>query len=116
MLSAQLTDLSSLRDIVTSLGAQGHKLYHLGVKGFSRATLTRANEQQPPQLYEALFQKLLGRCQALATRNKAFTLKGKIFLLDASDPLAVPLGDLPHDQGRGQTACWPGCRWLPPGV
>ena len=84
MFSAQLTGRSSLRDIVTSLGVQGHKLYHLGFKRFSRATLARANEQQPHQLYEALFQKLLGRCQGLAPRNKAFKLKGKIFLLDAS--------------------------------
>lgn len=84
MLSGQLTGRSSLRDIVACLGTQGHNLYHLGVKRFSRATLARANEQQPHQLYESLFEKMLGRCQTLAPRNKAFKLKGKIFLLDAS--------------------------------
>ncbi len=43
MLSGQLTGRSSLRDIVAGLGTQGHKLYHMGFKRFSRATLARAN-------------------------------------------------------------------------
>ena len=84
LLTAQLTGRDSLRDIVENMTAQAGKLYHLGVKTFSRATLCRANEQQPHQLYEALFFRLLNRCRSLAPRNKAFKLKGKIYLLDAS--------------------------------
>ncbi len=84
LLTAQLTGRDSLRDIVENMTAQAEKLYHLGIKPFSRATLSRANEQQPHKLYEALFLRLMNRCQSLAPRNKAFKLKGKIYLLDAS--------------------------------
>ncbi|BCR04531.1 IS4 family transposase [Desulfuromonas versatilis] len=84
MLTAQLTGRSSLRDVVDNLSVQGSKLYHLGVKVFSRATLARCNESQPHTLYEELFQRLLARCQSMAPRNKSFKLDGKIYLLDAS--------------------------------
>ena len=84
LLTAQLTSRNSLRDVVDNLGAQGHKLYHLGVKAFSRATLARCNEKQPHTLYEELFKRLLARCQSMAPRNKEFKLDGKIYLLDAS--------------------------------
>ena len=72
LLTAQLTGRDSLRDIVENMTVQAGKLYHLGIKPFSRATLSRANEQQPHKLYEALFLRLLNRCQSLAPRNKAF--------------------------------------------
>ena len=84
MLTAQFTNRSSLRDLADNFGVQGNKLYHLGIKVFSRATLARCNEKQPHILYEELFKRLLGRCQNLAPRNKAFKLEGKIYLLDAS--------------------------------
>lgn len=84
MLTAQLTGRSSLRDVVDNFRAQASKLYHLGVRPFSRATLARCNEKQPHTLYEELFQRLLARCQSMAPRNKAFKLDGKIYLLDAS--------------------------------
>ena len=84
LLTAQLTGRDSLRDIVENMTAQAGKLYHLGIKPFSRATLSRANEQQPHKLYETLFLRLLSRCQSLAPKNKAFKLKGKVYLLDAS--------------------------------
>jgi putative transposase len=84
LLTAQLTGRSSLRDIVDNFSAQARKLYHLGGKPFSRATLARCNEKQSHILYEELFQQLLTRCQSMSPRNKAFNLKGKIYLLDAS--------------------------------
>ena len=60
---AQLSGRTSLRDIVSNLAAQSRKLYHLGVTRVSRSSLARVNEQQPHALYEALFHKLLARCQ-----------------------------------------------------
>jgi len=84
LLTAQLTSRSSLRDVVDSFGVQGSKIYHLGVKAFSRATLARCNEKQPHTLYEELFQRLLARCQSMAPRNHKFKLGKKIYLLDAS--------------------------------
>ena len=44
----QLAGLQSLREIVGSLRAQPHKLYHLGVRAFvSRSSLARVNTEQP---------------------------------------------------------------------
>jgi putative transposase len=55
LMTAQLTGRDSLRDIVENMSVQVGKLYHLGIKQFSRATLSRANEAQPHQMYEVLF-------------------------------------------------------------
>lgn len=83
LLTAQLTGRDSLRDIVENMSAQAGKLYHLGIKPFGRSTLARANETQSHQMYEALFQRLLVRCQGLAP-TKRFKIKAKLYLLDAS--------------------------------
>ena len=86
MLVCQLSNRKSLRDLVENLKAQGHKLYHLGMKTVSRSTLARVNEEQPHDLYKALFYKLLTRCQALAPKNRFRLPKDvkKVFLLDAT--------------------------------
>lgn len=80
---AQLSGRSSLRDIVSNISAQTGKLYHLGISKISRTSLARVNEQQPYTLYEALFNKLLSRCQGLAPRH-GFRFKNKLYSLDAS--------------------------------
>ena len=80
---AQLSGRASLRDIVDNLAAQSHKLYHLGAKKVSRSSLARVNEQQPYSLYEALFAKLLSRCQGVAPKH-GFKFKNKLYSIDAS--------------------------------
>ena len=80
---AQLSGRSSLRDIVSNLSAQTHKLYHIGATLVSRSSLARVNEQQPHTLYEALFNKLLARCHAMAPRH-GFRFKNNLYSLDAS--------------------------------
>lgn len=80
---AQLSGRNSLRDIVSNLAAQSRKLYHLGSRTVSRSSLARVNEQQPAELYEALFNKLLARCQSMAPRH-GFRFKNKLYSLDAS--------------------------------
>jgi len=80
---AQLCGRSSLRDIVSSLSSQANKLYHLGVGSISRSSLARVNEKQPYTLYEAMFHKLLARCQTNAPRH-SFKFKNKLYSLDAS--------------------------------
>jgi len=80
---AQLAGRVSLRDVVSNLKAQASKLYHLGCSDVNRSSLARINEQQPHELYEALFGKLLARCQALAPRH-GFRFKNKLYSLDAS--------------------------------
>ena len=83
MTVVQLSSRKSLHDLVDNLSTQSHKLYHLGLRKTSRATLARVNEKQPHSLYEALFQKLLIRCQSLSPGHR-FKLKTKIYLLDAT--------------------------------
>lgn len=83
MAMSQLTGRQSLRDIQSNLEAQQEKLYHLGAKPIARSTLARLNEQQPAELYEALFYKLLARCQRQPSRHK-FRFKNPLYSLDAS--------------------------------
>ena len=61
MAMAQLSGRNSLRDIVDSLSAQAHRLYHLGSTKLTRANLSRINENKPHTLYEALFGKLVNQ-------------------------------------------------------
>lgn len=79
----QLAGRCSLRDIVSNLSAQAAKLYHLGSRQVTRSSLARVNERQPHTLYEALFYKLLARCQGLAPRH-GFRFKNKLYSVDAS--------------------------------
>ena len=83
MFVGQLSGRRSLRDIISNLGAQQHKLYHSGVGGVSRSSLARVNESQPYTLYEALFAKLLGRCRNHSPKHK-FRFKNPLFSMDAS--------------------------------
>lgn len=83
MAMAQLSGRTGLRDIVANLSAQTHRLYHLGSAMLSRSNLSRINENKPYTLYEALFEKLLHRCQAMAPRH-GFRFQNKLYSLDAS--------------------------------
>lgn len=79
----QLSGRLSLRDIVDNLSAQAHRLYHLGSTKLSRSTLARLNEDKPYTLYEALFGRLLQRCQCVAPGH-TFRFKNPLYSLDAS--------------------------------
>lgn len=80
---AQLSGRNSLRDIVDNMSAQIHRLYHLGSTKLSRSNLSRINEDKPYTLYEALFGKLLARCQAVAPDHN-FKFNNSLYSLDAS--------------------------------
>ena len=49
----------------------------------SRSSLARVNTEQPYTLYEALFERLLGRCREHAPRH-GFRFKNKLYAVDAS--------------------------------
>ena len=83
MAMAQLSGRNSLRDIVNSVSTQAHRLYHLGSAKMTRSNLSRINENKPHTLHEALFGKLLDRCQRL-TPGHSFRFKNKLYSLDAS--------------------------------
>jgi len=80
---AQLSGRNSLRDMVENVSAQAHRLYHLGSAKLSRSNLSRINEDKPYTLYEALFGKLLRRCQGMAPGHP-FRFKHPLYSLDAS--------------------------------
>lgn len=80
---AQFSGRSSLRDIVSNLSAQAARLYHLGTGNVSRSTLSRVNESQPYTLYEALFHKLLSRCQGVTPKH-GFRFGNKLYSLDST--------------------------------
>ena len=69
MATAQLSGRQSLRDVVSNMTAQARKLYYLGIRSVSWSSLSRVNESQLYELYEALFAKLLARCQSHAPRH-----------------------------------------------
>jgi len=83
MFIGQLSGRKSLRDLVMNIAAQSNKLYHLGIKPCSRATLARVNEKQPASLYEFLFYKLLQRTRQFAPKHR-FKFSGRLYLLDAT--------------------------------
>ena len=83
MMMAQLSGRNSLRDIVDNMSAQAHRLYHLGSRQLSRSNLSRINNDKPYSLYEALFGKLLQRCQGVAPGHP-FRFKNPLYALDAS--------------------------------
>ena len=78
-----ITGRASLRDTISTIAAQGPRLYHLGVKPIARSSLARVNEEQPYTLYESLFGRLVGRCQARAPRH-GFRFKNKLYSMDAT--------------------------------
>src|SRR5713101_2418829 len=84
MLFCQLGRAHSLREICGGLRSAEGKLSHLGITAPSRSTLAYANEHRPWQLYRAVFQELLGRCQGLAHGRKKFRFKNKLVSLDSS--------------------------------
>ncbi len=83
MAMGQLSGRKSLRDIVDNVSAQAHRLYHLGSAKLSRSNLSRINENKPYALYEALFEKLLKRCQGVVPGHQ-FRFKNPLYSLDAS--------------------------------
>ncbi|RNL57499.1 DUF4372 domain-containing protein [Zhongshania marina] len=99
---AQLFGRNSLRDIVDNMSAQMHRLNHLGSAKPSRSNLSRINEDKPYALYEALFGKLLTRCQGLAPDHN-FKFNYPMYSLDTSTIdlclSAVPWADFRTTKG-----------------
>ena len=81
---ALLSGRNSLRDIVENMAAQAHHLYHLGSAKLSRSNLSKMNGDKPYALYDALFGKLLARCQPVVPRHK---FRFKNLLYSIKEPL-----------------------------
>lgn len=84
MLFCQLGRAHSLREICGGLASCEGKLSHLGITAPSRSTLAYANAHRPWQLYRAVFEALLARCQPLAKGRRPFRFKNKLVSLDST--------------------------------
>lgn len=87
MFTCQVSGLSSLRDIEGALHSQRQHHYHLASQTVSRSALGRANESLDYQFFIALFGRLYQRCANRSPKQgfaPSFTLKEKLFSLDAS--------------------------------
>jgi hypothetical protein len=84
MLFCQLGRAHSLREICGGLRSSEGKLKHLGITAPNRSTLAYANEHRPWQLYRAVFEALLLRCQPLAQGRRKFRFKNKLVSLDST--------------------------------
>lgn len=86
MLFCQLGSADSLREICGGLSTALGKMVHLGLKEApKRSTLAYANSHRPWQLYQGVFEQLLGRCQGLAAeRRRPFRFKNPLRVLDST--------------------------------
>ena len=111
MLFCQLGRAHSLREICGGLRSSEGKLQHLGITAPARSTLAYANEHRPWQLYRAVFDALLARCQPLAQGRRKFRFKNKLVSLDSTViDLCATLFDwakFRRTKGRSNSiACW----------
>jgi hypothetical protein len=101
MLFCHLGQAQSLREICGGLSASEGKLKHLGVKEAPcRSTLAYANEHRPWELFRAVFEQLLGRCQQAAQSGKRrFRFKNPVLSIDSTViPVALSMFDWAHWQ------------------
>jgi len=86
MLFCQLGSADSLREICGGLSTALGRMVHLGLREApKRSTLAYANAHRPWQVYQAVFEQLLGRCQVLAgERRRPFRFRNPLRILDAT--------------------------------
>ena len=83
MLFGQLAGIDALRGIEAGLASLGNKLYHLGTKAVSRATLSYANAKRTHKLFLFIFNLMLSKTIDVAPKHK-FRFKNPLYSLDAS--------------------------------
>jgi len=83
ILYSQITQKDSLRDIETGLTAQSDRLYHLGLGGIHRSTLSDANAKRDYRIFENMFYHLLQRCRDLTPKH-TFRFKNPLYTIDAT--------------------------------
>jgi hypothetical protein len=78
-----LSHKTSLRDISYSFYVHQNKLYRLAINHICRSTLADANRTRDYRFFEALFYRVLEKCQRL-TPNKPFKFKYPVHIIDAT--------------------------------
>lgn len=86
MLFCQLGSADSLREICGGLSTALGRMVHLGLREApKRSTLAYANSHRPWQVYQSIFEQLLGRCQMLAgEQRRPFRFKNPLRLMDST--------------------------------
>jgi len=80
LLYGQFSGAASLREIEYGLASQAARLYHAGLRGVSRSTLSDANAKRPFEVYADVFAEM-ARLARPGLRRK---LRGAVRLLDAT--------------------------------
>ncbi len=84
MLFCQLGRAQSLREICDGLASMEGKTRHLGIEAPKRSTLAYANGHRPWQLFESVFNGLLGRVRSGLNLGHRFRFKNPLLSMDAS--------------------------------
>lgn len=84
MLFCQLGRAQSLREICGGLASCEGKLSHLGITAPKRSTLSYANEHRPWEIYRAVFERLLEKCQAGSLGRHKFRFRNKLLSIDST--------------------------------
>jgi len=87
LIFAQLGGVQSLRGLEAAWKVNAHQHYHLGVGGFSRSTLSDANQRRPVAIFEEIFGLLAGQADRTTKRDGGQMLR----LIDATP---IPLGQV----------------------
>lgn len=83
LLYAQIKDLKSLREIVTSLESRSDKWRSIGIDTVARSTLSDANSSRSHKIYEELFYKFLNQCKKISPKH-GLNLRMPVFSHDAT--------------------------------
>lgn len=84
MLFCQLGRAQSLREICGGLASCEGKLRHLGISAPKRSTLSYANEHRPWEIYRAVFEQLLKKCQTQRRGRHKFRFRNKLVSIDTT--------------------------------
>ena len=83
LLFGQLSGQDGLRGVETGLASQKSKLYHLGVRGAKRSTLSYANNHRNHRVFESVFYGVLNKVLVAAPGHK-FRFKNDLYSFDAT--------------------------------
>lgn len=83
VLYSQITHKDSLRDIETGLAGKSDRLYHLGLSGIHRSTLSDANAKRDYRIFEDMFYHLLIRSRDLTPKHR-FRFRNPLYTIDAT--------------------------------
>lgn len=99
MLYAQLSGAESLRAIEAGFESHSPRLYHLGARKVSRATLSDANAGRPYEVFIGLLADLMGRCEG----SLGHKLADALYLVDST---SFRLSSLSGDWAQFSDAVW----------